>query len=80
MHEYGHTFDSQIFGLSYLNAVGIMSLLSASNSTYDALTGLSSHDTFWSERRANRHAARYFNKYYDVDWNRFEPPFDTYPR
>ena len=52
MHEYGHTFDSQIFGLSYLLAVGIPSASGAD----------------WTEYRANRHAERYFRKRYDVDW------------
>ena len=30
MHEYGHTIDSRILGLSYLFAIGIPSLNSAS--------------------------------------------------
>ncbi len=44
MHEYGHTFDSQIFGWSYLLAIGIPSITGAE----------------WTERRADRHAERYF--------------------
>src|SRR5690606_24824652 len=55
MHEYGHTFDSQIYGLSYLFAIGIPS----------------SEGAKWTEVRANRHAARYFGKHYGVDWTPF---------
>lgn len=60
MHEYGHTFDSQLFGASYLLAIGIPS----------ASGGL------WTELRANRHAARYFGKYFNVDWT---PYVVSYP-
>jgi hypothetical protein len=83
MHEYGHTFDSQIYGLSYLFAVGIPSVMSANDAVYDPNTGGSSHDVFWTERRANRHAASYFRKHYNIDWNRYEihnNPFGYYPR
>jgi hypothetical protein len=54
MHEYGHTFDSQLFGLSYLFAIGIPSASGAR----------------WTEIRANKHASEYFKKYHGVDWNR----------
>ncbi len=70
MHEYGHTIDSRIFGLSYLFAIGLPSLISAA--------GDGNHHAFWTERRANRRAKRYFEKYYDVDWNLFESPY-LYP-
>jgi len=36
---------------------------------------LSTHDFFWTERRANRHAKEYFGKYYGVDWDAYH---DTY--
>ena len=70
MHEYGHTFDSQIFGLSYLFAVGIPSLKSANGATQiqGQPKGVTTHDFKWYEMRANRHAKRYFGKYYGVDW------------
>jgi len=55
MHEYGHTFDSQIFGPLYLPGIGIPSAAGAQ----------------WTEIRANRHAARYFEKHFDVDWTPF---------
>ena len=60
MHEYGHTLDSRLFGISYLFAIGIPSLISAA--------GDGNHSIFWAERRANRHAKRYFKRYYGIDW------------
>jgi len=62
MHEYGHTFDSRRYGLSYLLAIGIPSLISASK--HDG-----QHYKYWTETRANRHAEKYFGKYYGVDWD-----------
>ena len=72
MHEYGHTFDSQIFGAFYLPVVGLPSLISAATATQVAgrPTGVYTHDFRWYERSANRHAARYFGKHYGVNWNR----------
>jgi hypothetical protein len=32
MHEYGHTVDSRLFGVSYLFAIGVPSAISAGNS------------------------------------------------
>jgi hypothetical protein len=57
-HEYGHTFDSHIFGLSYLLAIGVPSLVS--------VMGERDHDNFWTEKRADRHAERYFRKHYGI--------------
>ena len=57
MHEYGHISDSRIFGLGYLFGIGIPSAAGAE----------------WTERRANRHAARYFERApFGVDWTDFE--------
>jgi RHS repeat-associated protein len=67
MHEYGHTIDSRAFGLSYLFAIGVPSIFSASK--HDG-----SHSKFWTEKRANRRAAKYFGKHYNVNWN-----FPRYP-
>ena len=84
MHEYGHTFDSRIFGPSYLFAIGIPSAFSAGISEYIA-NGLYTHDVYWTERRANKHAKRYFGKYYGIDWNTATSPYrwgtfeDNYP-
>ena len=70
MHEYGHTFDSQIFGISYLLTIGIPSIISASGASQvqGEPSGVSTHDFRWYEMKANRHAARYFGKFYGVDW------------
>ena len=74
MHEYGHTFDSRIFGPGYVFGIGLPSIISAGQSTRENPT----HDSFWTERRANRHAARYFQKYYGIDWS--EDYDQIYPR
>ena len=62
MHEHGHTFDSRLFGVSYLFAIGIPSILSANKENGD-------HYKFWTERRANRHAKNYFGNHHGIDWN-----------
>ncbi|MDD3527668.1 MAG: RHS repeat-associated core domain-containing protein [Bacteroidales bacterium] len=70
MHEYGHTFDSQIFGISYLLAIGIPSLMSASSASQvdGEPYGVTTHDFRWYEMSANRHASRYFSKHFGVSW------------
>ena len=66
MHEYGHTFDSRIWGPSYLIAIGAPSLLSANKANK---TGNSAyHREKWYERSASRKAKNYFSKY-GVIWN-----------
>jgi len=68
MHEYGHTFDSRIFGLSYLFVIGAPSLFTAwyanktKNSDY--------HRNRWYERSANKHAKKYFG----VPWDELKYP------
>jgi len=79
MHEYGHYVDSQHLGLSYLTQIGIPSAMSASHSEHIPGTRLDTHDVFWVELRANRLAAKYFERY-GVDWRIFEPPYRDYPR
>jgi hypothetical protein len=74
MHEYGHTIDSRAYGLSYLFAIGIPSAKSVKK---DQKNNTDNHDNFWTEKRANKRAARYFRKYYGVDWN--EDRFNRYP-
>lgn len=59
MHEYGHNFDSQMWGWLYLTVEGF-------NSAYWAIKDPSIQHGILVERWANRHAARYFN---DTDWN-----------
>jgi RHS repeat-associated protein len=62
-HEYGHSFQSQRFGLSYLIGVGIPSLNSAQKNSGEKHRGNS------YEKQANRWAWRYANKYgYMKDW------------
>lgn len=64
MHEYGHTFDSSRHGLSYLVAIG---LPSARGDRYT-----------WTETRANNFAAKYFKRYYGVDWEPFTVETDEH--
>ena len=87
MHEYGHTFDSRIFGISYLFAVGIPSLVSANkNKLIKEWNGvevenplwLYTHDVFWTETRANKHAAKYFKKYYGINWEALYPDYPLF--
>lgn len=79
MHEYRHTFDGQNFGPLYLPIIGLPSAISAETSRSIG-GGLSSHDIRWYERSANKHAARYFGRYFGIDWSSYEPPYDGYPR
>jgi hypothetical protein len=82
MHEYGHYLDSRRNGLGYLVNIGLPSLLSARRSSLiqNDPYGRSTHDVFWTEMRANRLAATYFKKYYNVDWDYLENPiFYRYP-
>ncbi len=59
--KFGHSFDSQIFGISYLLTIGLPSLISAGTSSQvDGVPfGVTTHDFRWYEMHANRHAARY---------------------
>ncbi|MFW5761316.1 MAG: RHS repeat domain-containing protein [Cyclobacteriaceae bacterium] len=70
MHEYGHTFQSQLFGPFYLPVVGLPSLISAATSRRvpNEPPGVTTHDFRWYEMGANRHAARYFDRHYGIDW------------
>ena len=69
MHEYGHTFDSRAWGPLYLPVVGLPSLISAANQrNIDGEPGVTTHDFRIYEMRANRKAAKYFERY-GVDWD-----------
>ena len=73
MHEYGHTIQSQLYGSSYLFAIGIPSLISAARSQEipnDPINAYT-HDYFVTEYWANRWAAWYFNTFYDYTWHEF---------
>lgn len=69
MHEFGHTVDSQLFGWFYLPVIGLSSLISA--------MGKGNHNVFWTEIRANKHAKRYFSKYYSMAWKEDGYPTQT---
>jgi hypothetical protein len=66
--------DSRLFGVSYLFAIGIPSAISAGSSTQVSgePQGVYSHDLYWTERRANKRAAKYFRRYYGVNWDIYE--------
>jgi hypothetical protein len=74
MHEYGHSFDSRLFGLLYLPLIGLPSLISAAQAkqVLDEPKGVRAHNFKSYEMRANRHAAKYFREYSTVDWAKFE--------
>ena len=66
MHEYGHTIDSRNFGITYLLAIGLPSVISAA--------GTGDHSIFWTELHANRNAEWYFSRQYNVKWNSWGKP------
>lgn len=68
MHEYGHTIDGRLWGLSYLFAIGIPSIISAANASPISGKFADTHDYTSYEMRANRKAKRYFGRYYGVSW------------
>jgi hypothetical protein len=85
MHEYGHTIDSRKFGFSYLLVIGNLSLISAWTSK-DVITKwkgksvenpnrFERHDIFWTETRANRNAAKYFNDHFGINWEVLYPRY-----
>lgn len=67
------------FGPSNLFAVGIPSVLSASNAeqVLGEPRGVRTHDFYWTEMRANQYAAGYFGRNYGVPWSSYET---HYPR
>ena len=62
MHEYGHTIDSRAWGPLYLFSIGIPSIISAGKHDGE-------HYRFWTERRANRRAEKYFRRHFNITWN-----------
>ena len=69
LHEFGHSFDSRLFGWLYLFVIGIPSLFSA--------MGKGNHNVFWTEKRANRKVSRYATKNLAVNWKEFEDQYPT---
>jgi len=80
MHEYGHTIDSETFGLSYLFVIGIPSLFSKNDPIPGEPREVGTHDFLWYEMRATRNAAGYFYKHYGVDWDQNETYYPTHKR
>ena len=76
MHEYGHTIQSRNWGILYLAVPGLSSIISAGGSTKIGTTPFYTHDRFWTEKNANKNAKKYFENYYDVDWNVYSPYYD----
>jgi hypothetical protein len=74
MHEYGHTFQSQILGPLYLPVLGIPSIISAGTSRPIGKY-LSSHSIRFYEMQTNRFAAGYFGRHCEVDWTEFDLRF-----
>ena len=75
LHEYGHTIQSQMFGLSFLAKIGLPSLISCG--ILDKYFG-TNHDYFFTETLANRLACGYFNEYYACGWNENKDPLYTF--
>jgi len=79
MHEYGHSFDSRLYGIFYLPFIGLPSLISAARSKQ--LIGnsnkLGQHKYMSYEMRANRKAAKHFWQAYNTEWEQFSR---DYPR
>ena len=61
-HEYGHTFQSQIWGPAYLLVIGIPSLCSA--------LFTKNHHQRWYERQTDHFAKQYFGKFFGVEHER----------
>lgn len=81
MHEYGHTLQSLRLGPLYPFAIMIPSVLSSGGDQIPGgPVGFTEHDITAHEMGANRLAARYFAKFYGIDWTNFEPPLGGYPR
>lgn len=81
MHEYGHSLQSQMIGLSYLFAIGLPSLgctrfpQNVENNVY----GDSSDDFFYTETWANQLASRYFSIFKGYEWDERDGyPFHDY--
>jgi RHS repeat-associated protein len=71
MHEYGHYIQSQKIGILYPFLVMIPSPISAGSQQQvpGEPAGVTTHDFRIYEMSANRNAARYFNKYFGINWD-----------
>lgn len=78
-HEYGHTFQSQIWGPGYLLAIGLPSLISAATSRKIPGTLQTTHENRWYETQATRFAAKYFNRYFRLHRSPFKATISDIP-
>ena len=78
MHEYGHIIDSKRFGVSYLLAIGIPSLISAANNHELPDKTAWSHFYMPWEMSATINGAHYFANNYGVSWAPFEAKYPTH--
>jgi len=87
MHEYGHTIDSENYGLSFLFVIGLPSLFNCwlsdplpinkwKGKNVDNPYNVNDHDIQWYEMHANKNASDYFSKYYNVNWKDY-PNYPT---
>ncbi len=72
-HEFGHTLQSQRWGLLYPFFIGLPSLISASSSP-------DKHKIRWYEREANRYAYKYYHKYFPDSLDQTPWDDEKYPR
>jgi len=66
------------YGLSYLLAIGLPSLISCANNHKIPGKTAWSHGYKSYEMRANRNASSYFGKNYGVSWATFEADYPTH--
>ena len=85
MHEYGHRIQSRHWGTLYLFGVGIPSALVGNDLIPNDPLGRAYDDIEPIEMKANNRAAKYFGKYYGVDWDYlgnkkfYKFPLEYYP-
>ncbi|MDR2836888.1 MAG: hypothetical protein LBV69_12005 [Bacteroidales bacterium] len=72
-YEYGHYLDGMRWGPIYLFAIGMPSIISGGKATSLSAPPFTTHRSYWTERRANRRAKKYFEKHLGIDWNGQHP-------
>lgn len=72
-HEFGHVLQSRIYGPSYIFAIGVPSLFSASTNSYEE------HMNQWFEQDANKRSLEYWKKGgISVKWNYRTNPINSF--
>jgi len=78
MHEYGHTLQSRawgpIYGLFIAPASGLDYWPGNGEEPWKENPNFQKHEVRWYETGANRWAARYFYKFYNIQWSDEENP------